>query len=123
MAAVDQYIHHVPGRLRIKSPVLKRNELEAKAVQKLLVDQKGILHSAVNTLTGSILIYYDGSAVQAHWIVGLLKQRGYLKASVPVYPAALSFQQPVTSARDVLVKALVETLLERFAAVLIRAVL
>jgi Heavy metal associated domain 2 len=116
-------MHHVPGRLRIKSSVLKGNEQEAQAVQQLLLDQQGILRSEVSTLTGSILIYYDGSAVQAQRIVGLLKRRGYLQPSVPVHPAALSLQQPVTSARDVFVKVLVETLLERSAALLIRAVL
>ncbi len=81
-----QYIHHVPGRLRIKAPVLKRNEQEAKAVQELLLDQQGILRSEVNTLTGSILIHYDGSVVQVQWIVGLLERQGYLAPSVAVHP-------------------------------------
>lgn len=122
-----QYMHHVPGRLRIKSPVLKRNEQEAKAVQELLLDQQGVLRSEVNPLTGSILVLYDGSVVQVQWIVGLLKRQGYLESSVLVHPAALSFKQPfkqpMSGAGEVLLKALVEALVERSAAALIRAVL
>lgn len=118
-----QYMHHVPGRLRIKSPVLKRNEQEAKAVQELLLDQQGVLRSEVNPVTGSILVLYDGSVVQVQWIVGLLKRQGYLESSVLVHPAALSFKQPMTGAGEVLLKALVEALVARFAAALIRAVL
>lgn len=122
-AAVAQYMHHVPGRLRIKSPVLKRNEHEAKAVQKLLLDQQGILRSEVNTLTGSILILYDGSVVQVQWIVGLLKRQGYVAPSVLVHPAALSFKQPMTGAGEALLKVLVEAMVERSAAALISALL
>jgi hypothetical protein len=120
---VAEYMHHVPGRLRIKSPALKRNEEEGVAVRKLLLNQEGILSSEVNTLTGSILILYDGAVVQADWIVDLLKRQGCLEPSVAIHPTALVFSQAITGAGEVLIKALTEVIVERSAVALIRAVL
>lgn len=52
-------VHHVRGRLRVKDARLKRNEQQARMVEKLLLQQSGIRSAEVNVLTGSLLVYYD----------------------------------------------------------------
>ncbi len=56
---MSYYVHQVPGRLRIKSPSIKGNQKEAVVVEDLLKRMEGIKSSAVNTLTGSVVVNYD----------------------------------------------------------------
>lgn len=71
------YIHHVPGRVRIISEVIKRNPQAAGEVRKLLSTLAGVCTAQVNLTTGSILIYYNQKAVNVLDIVDLLERKGY----------------------------------------------
>ena len=75
---MSHYVHHVPGRLRVKTPTLKRNEAEAARVRRLLAEFKGVLTHDVKTLTGSITIYYDMALTEAHTILAVLKEQGFI---------------------------------------------
>jgi hypothetical protein len=72
-----EYIHHVPGRLRIKSSRLKHNSEAAAAVRELMRPIRGIVDIQVNGVTGSVLIGYEQEAISADALVELLKQHGY----------------------------------------------
>jgi copper chaperone CopZ len=74
---MSHYIHHVPGRLRVKTPVLKRNEQRAAAVKALLREFDGIDAVDVNTVTGSILVGYDKTRTDSNTILAALKAQGY----------------------------------------------
>ncbi len=56
---MTSYVHHLPGRLRLKLPALKRNAAYAQALQTSLSTVPGVLAVRANTLTGSLLISYD----------------------------------------------------------------
>lgn len=78
---MSYYIHHIPGRLRVKTHLIKRNRNTAEEVQKKLGQVNGINSVLVNTITGSITISYDTDTLSSQRILDILKQMGYFDAS------------------------------------------
>lgn len=77
---MSHYFHVVPGRLRIKSPLIKRNKNVAE-VEGLLEAISGINSFEINTVTGSILVNYDSKVVSYKKIISILRQAGYFDPS------------------------------------------
>lgn len=75
------YIHNVPGRVRIKSDVLKGNPGAADEIRKALSTIRGIGTVDINRTTGSILINYNAKVANCEEIVGLLEDRGFFDRS------------------------------------------
>ena len=122
---MSHYIHHVPGRLRLKTPALRRNESQARYVMRWLEGRIGIVSSEINTRTGSLIIRYEADTVSAQTIINDLKQEGYLDGNVSL-PAAEIFVSGTTASHkiaDTLVNKVVEAVVERSAVALIAAVL
>jgi len=71
------YIHDIPGRLRIRSPAVKDNDLAKREIPGLLGSFSGIESIVVNTATGSFLIRYDPSRVSGRDIMAMLTEHGY----------------------------------------------
>lgn len=78
---MSYYIHNVPGRLRIKTPAVKKNQNAADNIRKMLGTINGIAVVEINILTGSILVNYNPAAVHFNDIVNLLQKKGYFDAS------------------------------------------
>jgi hypothetical protein len=78
ISKMDCYIHDVPGRLRVKIPMIKCRKHRCERVQGLLADVEGIDRIAVNTITGSVLVHYDPDATSSGEILGRLDKSGYL---------------------------------------------
>jgi hypothetical protein len=53
------YLHHVPGRIRIKVPAIKGKPFYAQELEEKLKAISGVYIVSVNSRTGSILAYYD----------------------------------------------------------------
>lgn len=53
------YLHHVPGRLRVRSAVIKRDETMARRLYETLSTLHGVSSVEVSTITGSVKITYD----------------------------------------------------------------
>ena len=73
---MSHYVHHVPGRMRIRTPILKRNEKRAQAVRELVTAQTGVKTAEVNTITGSMVIHYDPKRTTSTALFDLLKKEG-----------------------------------------------
>ncbi|GEM_PF-656956 len=71
-------VHHVPGRLRLKVPALKRNKRHAARAHACLAAMEGIRELQVNHLTGSIVIHYERDARVAETVVDHLRTEGLL---------------------------------------------
>lgn len=82
---MSHYVHHIPGRLRVRSAAVKKNQVKAGAVKALLADAPGVRSSEVNTLTGSIVVHYDPALTSGPAITAILRERGYFVQ--PVTPA------------------------------------
>ena len=74
---MSYYVHNVPGRLRVRTPHAKKNPSTAAEIKSLLESMVGIDSTAVNTLTGSVIINYDSAAVKSNDILALLHRQGY----------------------------------------------
>ena len=120
---MTHYVHHVPGRLRVKSPALKKNERQAKLVKEYLDSMNGVLSADVSTVTGSIVIKYDAFLVEGKTILNSLHAMGHARSVTPhgeVYSSGIGVGQKVT---DTLVNKLLETVVERSAVALIAALI
>jgi hypothetical protein len=78
---MDYYLHEVPGRLRVKIPNLKQNEIRARALESMLKLQVGVVSVSVNTVTGSALVLHDIRKVTSGRILALLVETGHLDVS------------------------------------------
>ena len=56
---MNQYVHHVPGRLRVRVPSIKGNLAEASSLEKRIRAQRGVKNVQTSSLTGSVLVHYD----------------------------------------------------------------
>lgn len=132
---MTHYVHHIPGRMRIKSPSLKRNNGRASQVKSLLDSVHGVLSHEVNPVTGSILVHYDRDLVCAHNIMSSLTEAGHVHAEAAsrLAPPASPGTAAVVSGRTLynatgavgkaVVGVVVEKIVERSAFALVGALL
>lgn len=72
---MEYYVHHVPGRLRVRLPEIRRNARKAADVKRLL-DIHGVDHLKINHLTGSIVVTFDSSLISAEQLLKILQDNG-----------------------------------------------
>lgn len=125
---MSHYVHHVPGRLRLKTPALRRNEAEARRARLWLEGVTGVLSSEVNTVTGSLIIKYDQDAVSAQALFAGLREKGYLggqggQTGLPASEVIVGGKTVAHKISDTFLNKVVETVVERSAIALIAAVL
>ncbi len=78
---MSYYVHNVPGRMRVKTPLAKNSSVTAAEIKDLLESMVGIDSTAVNTLTGSVVINYNSATVKSDDILALLHRKGYFDLS------------------------------------------
>nr|MBS0019492.1 hypothetical protein [Gammaproteobacteria bacterium] len=124
---MPQYVHYVPGRLRVKCLLLKGNANRAEAVTQLLSAEEGIASCEVNPITGSVLVRYDESATSAYRVLDLLKRGGYIGPGVDLHAQNRSPEKTASDVGTIVSKAvmgaLVERVVERSAVALVGAIL
>ncbi len=77
-----KYVHHIPGRLRVRTERLRNNEQAAAQLRSRLARLSGVQCAEVNLLTGSALIYYDANAARLSDVLSVLRDLGPLDESV-----------------------------------------
>ena len=80
-AVMRYYVHHTPGRLRIKIPILKDNAEKGERTGKLLQSLTGVNQVTVNARTGSVLIQYDCDATSAKQLLSFLEDHNLFSES------------------------------------------
>jgi copper chaperone CopZ len=112
---MDYYLHHIPGRLRIKSGWLKKNQHLARQVECLLKSVEGVSSITTNLVTGSIVVHYDLRETSSENVLQALDRIGWFNRSQAVTSDEL-MQQAVSkvakAARSLLFGALVKDRLE-----------
>jgi len=73
---MSYYMHSVPGRLRVKTPLIKHNAKLSAHVEKFLWQINGVESLATNPCTGSIIITYDQKKITSQMLLDTLKTRG-----------------------------------------------
>jgi Heavy metal associated domain 2 len=112
-------VHHVPGRLRLRSAALKGNSDLCEIVQRRLADCPGLTALTLNPHTGTLLVLYDPAVTAAGDMAQTLVARGFTLALSPAEA------RPIDDWADRLAGALgrllIESLAERLTAAMIGA--
>ncbi len=80
------YLHHVPGRIRIKTPYVKGKPVNAHELEQRLRAVAGVRLVNANALTGSILVYYDETTTKAGSIVDMVSRETNIDLSTAAHP-------------------------------------
>ena len=62
-----QIVHYLPGRVRVKLPMLKGNASLAGEVERTLGALQGVCHVDTSTTTGSVLVLYEPRLLASLW--------------------------------------------------------
>ncbi len=134
------HLHHVPGRLRLRVPAIKRNEHHARAVGSVLRETDGVLRHEVSSVTGSVVVHYAPGRLDPQRLIDRLRELApelAPSAAPATTGAALVPWQPVSALRlpavgerslvqqigKTLATSLTEKLIERSALALVAALL
>ena len=112
---MNTYLHHTPGRLRIKIPSIKRNPAEAAVAAELVESHEGVMRCNANNVTGSLLIQYDQTATDANTVLQLLKDRGYVEGSTAADQSVRQLESIVFRVGEAIVKAMAMAVIEKLA--------
>jgi hypothetical protein len=74
---VNHYYHEVPGRLRLKNPVLKGKQDLCKKIEDSMACIAGIQSVKASVVTGSVTIYYDQKVLSSGQIIDIVSEQGY----------------------------------------------
>jgi hypothetical protein len=77
---MEYYVHHVPGRLRVRIPEI-RNSMHLAGEVKRVLDVYGVDSVKVNPLTGSVVATFDSGLTTADQLLGLLNENGMIDPS------------------------------------------
>ena len=125
------YIHHVPGRLRLRTPRLKGNRQAAEAALDKAIAITGILEARVSAVTGSLLITYDKRKLTSGVLWQSLCKSGIVSGPSPIeetVPVTRAWIGPPNAVSDrglggLVAGIIAERLLERSAVALVGALI
>jgi len=112
---MSYYCHSTPGRLRIKTPIVKQNPVEVEKVRGMLESLSGVDAVSINALTGSITINYSDCKTDSESILSILEEKGYYRISSledQEHPIETAVSKVGTTVGKVLVGAFVEKAFE-----------
>lgn len=72
------YIHHIPGRLRVRTQAIKNDRAAATQLQNSLAAIPGVTSASANALTGSTIGTYNTKRVNSEIILDVFRHSGYL---------------------------------------------
>ncbi|MEW6519780.1 MAG: HMA2 domain-containing protein [Thermodesulfobacteriota bacterium] len=78
---MSHYIHTVPGRIRVKNKIFKYNPRNCEMARETLQHLPGVHEIKTNPSTGSVVIRYDGSTIQADRLLLALEEKRLIQNS------------------------------------------
>ncbi|AGA91598.1 hypothetical protein Thimo_2902 [Thioflavicoccus mobilis 8321] len=82
------YIHHVPGRLRVRTQALRCKPGQIDEAVHRLTALEGVQAAAVNRHAGSITVHYDPKRHGHEELLDVLRDLGCVDASASTGPAS-----------------------------------
>ena len=93
---MSPYVHHIPGRLRFRTPALKRNPQAAEAVRGRLTALPGVRSAEVNSLTGSVTVLYDAASGASDALLSALHESAGLPGREPATRSGRAVRRAVS---------------------------
>lgn len=117
-----EYVHSVPGRLRIQGPLFRGKTGMAASARARLAAIDGVSSVTANSCTGSLTIYYDRHVLSCDALWEQLHRAGYVSGIAPAQGSARP--EPLGQALvETASRALVSKLAEQSASMLVRALI
>jgi copper chaperone CopZ len=79
---MSHYIHHVPGRLRIRAGAFRCDPARARLAEEQLRTTEGVREVRVNHRAGSLTVQYDPDRLTRAQILDRLEEIGCLGAAI-----------------------------------------
>jgi hypothetical protein len=118
------YVHHVPGRLRLKAAEFRQNPSLLEAARRELIALRGVSSVSTNPLIGSILVEYDPLVSAPAALSEAMQKRGFPCIWLEAPRVDTAGQTPLTeSLAGMAVRTLFELLVERFLVAVVAAVI
>lgn len=117
---MSQYIHHVPGRIRVRSRAFRCRSEKARIAQSRLLGLAGVREVRVNPHAGSATIHYDPTQVSHSELLAALEASGCLGATTSSDEGARKAGEMFGKA---LIGAVVQKTVERSARALVGALI
>lgn len=97
---MNEYLHHVPGRMRIRARLFRSESIERTQALRRLRAVSSIRDLRLNEKAGSVTVYYDTSEISGETLLETL-QRECPQATIPAEPAAVQPALPRTYQRPI----------------------
>ena len=79
---MSHYIHHVPGRIRVRSKVFRCRSEKAQAAERHFKNMAGVQQVRLNPHAGSITVHYDSAVLKQLDVLAALQQVGCLNGGI-----------------------------------------
>jgi copper chaperone CopZ len=97
---VIDYMHELPGRVRVRCPLLRKNVENATAIKAGLESTCGVKSVTVNPSTGSFTVHYDHDRTSPAELLAVFERHGLRKVTAPaVEPVYAPTRIPIAIAR------------------------
>ena len=125
---MSNYVHHIPGRVRIRVKDVKQNEARASSLKRMIESAEGVKSVEINTLTGSVLIRYDTATTDSSSLLGRLgvshEPQIPIRRATPSVPSPAPLQNAIGKAvAKAVISYAAEKAVERSVLMLLAAVL
>jgi copper chaperone CopZ len=80
-SVMSLYIHHVPGRIRVRTKAFRCRSEKAQAAERQLKAMAGVRQVRVNPHAGSITVHYDTAELEQSDLLTALEQLGCLQTA------------------------------------------
>ncbi|MBV8520996.1 MAG: heavy-metal-associated domain-containing protein [Acetobacteraceae bacterium] len=102
--------HHLPGRLRLRSPSLKSDIRVGEEAHRHLAQIEGVTSVTVNPCAGSLLLRYDPAVLPSEKVIEVLAAHGYSATAAEEGPEPRWANQLASAVTNWVIEALAERL-------------
>jgi len=96
---MNEYLHHIPGRMRIRTPLFRRESRERSQALRRLRAIPGVRSLRLNEKAASVSLYCDTAAISGQDLLQTLRREGP-QATVPVVAPKMQ-RPPRTTSRPI----------------------
>jgi copper chaperone CopZ len=101
------YLHYVPGRIRIETPVIHENPPAAAQLETFMKTVPGIKSVETEIITGSAVMYFDEKVLTKDRLITILEKHDYFRRD-----QAETLDQEIEEGAEKVIKVIADAVLE-----------